>query len=332
MFKRWIEVNQKAKNELKPDFGLRSWDKLNSEDKYAIWKYMELHFFDKNLREERDFMGDVEGRYYHFFGNNIEVDKKKERIGMTILKISEYYKAKNYAPRFLEKKSLNAACADFYTIFSEQRENVVLELLSIFALEIINQRKDDGIKRAAGETDEEYNQKLDQWRFEIFDKFAARLNEVFADYSLDISLTRLGFVTRQEEKIEEEIYKPVLSKLSNIKWKEVNRDLADAFKDYRNGDYSGCITHVISGIQAFLQILVNGKTGKDEISKLIPRAKTKKLIPDDDFSTLFFDQLESYMARARREKGDPHPKKEYATDKNARIVLNLAMVFFEHCL
>lgn len=332
MFKLWSELNQKAQKELKPDFGLRGWDALKSEEKYAIWKYLEFHFFDKDLRVKRDFMGNVEDRYYHFDGDNGEIRQKQERVYFTVMRISEIYKAQNFAPNFLEHKNFNSTCQDFYSIFSQKGENVVLELLSVFAQVIIHQRKDKELYKIADENDEAYNERLFKWRFEEFDNFAARLNEVFDDFYLNVKLTRLGFVPKQEHKIEEEIYKPVLEKLSNQKWKDVNRDLSDAFDDYRKKDYSGCITHVMSAVQAFLQLLVNGEIGKGDISKLIPEARKKKLIPDDDFSSLFFDQLEAYMARTRQEKGDPHPKKEYATDKNARLVLNLVMVFFEHCL
>ena len=34
----------------------------------------------------------------------------------------------------------------------------------------------------------------------------------------------------------------------------------------------------------------------------------------------------------RQLKGTPHPSKEYATEKNARLLLNLVMVFLQHCI
>lgn len=34
--------------------------------------------------------------------------------------------------------------------------------------------------------------------------------------------------------------------------------------------------------------------------------------------------------RERQEKGDPHPKLEYANEQNARLILNLSMVFIQH--
>jgi hypothetical protein len=32
------------------------------------------------------------------------------------------------------------------------------------------------------------------------------------------------------------------------------------------------------------------------------------------------------------EKKRVHPRNEYANEKNARLVLNLAMLFFQHCI
>jgi len=332
MFKLWSELNPKAHKELKPDFGLRSWTSLKTGEKYTIWKHLEDHFFNKDIKQKYDPEYNRNIQYYEFSGSEDEIREKKKRISFTIMRINEAYKANNYVPSFLEHKTFNAACHDFYNLFSEGTENVVLELLSIFTDTILIERENKQIRRIEDETDPQYEERLEAWRWESFENFATHINEVFNQFCLNIQITRLGFVPKQEQKIEEEIYKPVLTKLSNPKWKEVNRDLSDAFEDYRKKDYSGCVTHTISTIQAFLQILVNGKTGQGDISKLISEARKSKLIPDDDFSIIFFDQLESYMARTRQEKGDPHPKKEYATDKNARLVLNLTMVFFEHSL
>ena len=43
--------------------------------------------------------------------------------------------------------------------------------------------------------------------------------------------------------------------------------------------HSSSITHTVSALQAYLQILVTGKTGSREINKLIPQATKQKLIP-----------------------------------------------------
>ncbi len=126
-----------------------------------------------------------------------------------------------------------------------------------------------------------------------------------------------------------------MSFFSHPDWNEVNRLLSDAFTEYRkqtpNG-YSSSVTHSVAAVQAFLQILVYKKTGKGEISKLINEAQKQNLISSDMFTKEIFKNIEAVLMRERQETGDPHPKQAYATAKNARIVLNLAMIFFQHCI
>mgnify|MGYP000226891872 CR=1 FL=1 len=335
-FKLWSELNPKAKKELKPDFGLRSWNSLSSDEKYKIWKYLEWYFFDKDIKTKyKGYYPLRKIHYYKFFGEPQENEKKKKRIYFSIADLNHKYKAKSYAKNFLEDNTLNSACHDFYEIFMNQDENVVMELLSLYSLLLIPERAKGTIHKKEGESEEEYNQRLENWRWEEFDKFRKDLNEVFTDFGINLYLTRQGFAPRQEEKIIKEIYEPVLNYLSHSKWTEVSKILSDAFDEYRKNTpqgYSNCVTNVISAIQAFLQIVVNGKTGKGEISKLIPIAQKKKLIPDDFFTQKIFDNLESVFARQRQETGIAHPKKQYANEKNARLMLNLAMVFLQHCI
>jgi len=333
-FKLWSELNPKAKKELKPDFGLRSWNSLSSDEKYKIWKYLEWYFFDKDIRTEYSF-GGTKKSYYKFYGEYPENEKKKKRIYVSIMLLNHKYKAKSYAKSFLEDNTLNSACHDFYEIFMNQDENVVIELLSLYCNVLISERAKETIYRKEGESEEEYSQRLENWRWEEFDKFRKNLNEVFTDFGINLYLTRQGFAPRQEEKIIEEIYEPVLNYLSHPEWREVSKILSDAFDEYRKNTpqgYSNCVTNVISAIQAFLQIVVNGKTGKGEISKLIPMAQKKKLIPEDSSTQKIFDNLESIFARQRQETSIAHPKKQYANEKNTRLMLNLAMVFLQHCI
>jgi hypothetical protein len=145
----------------------------------------------------------------------------------------------------------------------------------------------------------------------------------------------LGFVEIQEPKIIEDIYVPVLKALSHPKWKEVSIHLSDSFAEFRTNTpqgYSSCVTLSVSAVQAFLQILVHGKTGKGDISDLITKAHAQNLIPDDGFTKEIFKKIESVLMRERQQTGIPHPKQEYATAKNSLLVLNLTMVFFQHCI
>ena len=334
-FKLWSELNPKVKKELKPDLGFRDWDSLSEDGKYKIWKYLETYFFDKNIREEYNLLRE-ERRYYKFYGEDeLEKEQKQDRVYHSIEDLNEEYKAKSFARTFLENGTLNSACYNFYKIFMEQRENVVIELLSLYCKSSISERTDETISRKENETEKEYQERLQEWKWEEFDKFSNRINEVFGDFGINIYLTRQGFIPRQEEKIIREIYEPVLNCLSHPEWKEVSKLLSDSFDEYRKKTpqgYSNCVTNTISAIQAFLQIMVYDKTGKGEISKLISDAQKKNLIPNDFFTQKIFENIESIFARERQETGIAHPKKEYATEKNARTILNLSMIFFQHCI
>ena len=336
MFKLWSELNPKIKKELKPDFGFRNWNSLNDDEKYKIWKYLEFYFFDKDIKTKYDSLG-IKKAYYRFYGEEYLDEKKRKqaRIYYSIMALNRRYKAKSYATDFLENETLNSACCDFYEIFVTQDENVVMELLSLYSKVFILERADLTINRKEDEIEEEYQNRLQNWKWEDFDKFCEDSNEVFADFGINLYLTRQGFIPRQEEKIVREIYEPVLSYLSHPRWKEVSKLFSDSFDEYRKNTpqgYSNCVTNTVSAIQAFLQIVVNEKTGKGEISKLIPEAQKKNLIPNDFFTQKIFANIESILARQRKETGIAHPKKEYASEKNARIILNLAMIFFQHCI
>lgn len=327
-FKLWSELNPKAKKELKPDFGFRNWNSLTEDEKYKIWKYLEIHFFNNKIKIGQ------KNNNYKFYSDGSE-EAKKDGILFSIILLNRNYKAKSYAKNYLEDATLNSACHDFYDIFMKQDEHVVMELLSLYCKFLFLREQKKTISKSKDETKEDYQNKLQNYRWRYFDKFSRDLNEVFTDFGINLCLTRQGFIPRQEEKIIKEIYEPVLSYLSHPKWKEVSKLLSDGFDEYRKNTpqgYSNCITNTISAVQAFLQIVVNGKTGKDNISKLITEGQKRNLIPNDFFTKRIFKNIESIFAYERQETGISHPKKEYATEKNTRTILNLAMIFFQHCI
>jgi hypothetical protein len=308
MFKFFSETNKEAKRFLKPDLGLKGWNDLSTNEKDKIWHHLKRYFFDiqKIERYDRRELYPYEIRGY---ANHMEY--KQNAIVKSIAHLNENYKAKSFAENYLKNPNSYAAFCDFYHIFMNQEEFVVMELLSAYAKFLLSQND------------------------KFFDDFSERLNDVFLQFGIKYHLTKDGFIPRQEEKIIEGIYEPVLSCLRDPKWKEVSKILSDAFDEYIKNTpqgYSNCVTNTVSAIQAFLQIIVNGKTGKGEISRLIPEAQKRKLIPDDFFTKKIFENLESIFARERAETGIAHPKTEYANEKNARTMLNLAMIFFQHCI
>jgi len=86
------------------------------------------------------------------------------------------------------------------------------------------------------------------------------------------------------------------------------------------------------GTSSLLQISVNGEIGKGDISQLIPKAQKEGLIPNDSFTKKIFENIESILMRERQKTSNAHPKKEYANEKNARLILNLVMIFLQHCI
>jgi len=325
-FNLWSETDNKIFKNLKPELGLRNWDVLSEEEKEKIWQYLRHDFFDKLSHK--------------FFGEDEEIKRKKQlRIFLSIIKLNERYKVNSFAKQFLEEKNLTSACSDFYNIFKNENGDVVLDLLSFYCKELIEEQKDIPAWRCPNrekeEKEEQFKERVKEWKWSDFDKFSKYFNEVFTDFGINVYLARQGFIPRQDEKITKEIYEPVLKFLSNKKWNEANRLLSDSFNEFRKNTpqgYSNCVTNVISALQAFLQIIVNGKTGKGDIIDLIMEAQKKKMIPDDSFSSIIFRNMESVFAKERKETGIAHPKKEYATEKNARLILNLIMIFFQHCI
>lgn len=309
MFKLWSEKNNEAKKLLSPNLDLRNWDELSREEKDKIWHFLK-NWFNK---------------------------EESNRVLFSIINLNEIHKSRSYASFTLKDFSRQNAFLDFKNIFFEQNQYVVLEIFSCFCESVLNERQNEHRRNYINyKTEEEYIEKITEWRFEEFDKFANRLNDIFEHFSINLVLTRGGFIDRQDSKIINEIYVPILNFLSLQKWNDVNRELSDAFKEYQTKTehgYSNCITHAVSALQAFLQILVNEKIGSSNgINNLIKQAQEKALIPTDRFSGEIFKNIESILMRERGKTGDAHPKQEYANEKNARLVLNLIMVFIQHCI
>lgn len=329
----WSNGNPDVKEILLPTVSVE-WDDLSREEKKRMWRYLQDFLFDPEPHKNKANFNRI-GCRYEFGGENIyENDHLVETLGMSIVEFNNAYKKQSYARKSLEEKTYNAACEDFYSIFLEQSRDVIFELLTMFSNAMIV-RDEWRINKGQSESEEDFQKRLGYEKWVRFDNFSLRVSEVFGQFGINYKLTRVGLIPVDEPVVIEKVYEPALKKLSSKKWAEVNRDLADAFKDLRNEkekDGSGAITHSLSALHGFLQILVNGKTGKGDMAPLIVTAISKKLIPDDDFSKKIINDMNSFFAKERMEKGDPHPKKKYATKNEAKLVISLAMVFIDHVL
>lgn len=319
-FNLWSESNHQIKNNLKPDLGLRGWNEVGYEERKAIWKHFEDFFFVSNLkydygRHNNQYINS-ENWYYPF----LEPDAllKRYRIQNTINEMFRLYRVKNYTVNYSIEKTPFNAHQDFFDIFLEEDQDVVFELLSLFCKNLLS--------------DEDLTE---QQCIDEFNSFSSQINSVFSDFGIDIFLSRTGFIPKQDEKIIDEIFVPVLQVLSDEKWREVNKILADAFKCFtikNPSSLSSSVTHTVSAVQAFLQILVHGKTGSGDIAALIQEGQKSNLIPNDFFTKEIFKNIVSVLMKERQETGDAHPKKEYATEENAKVVINVSMIFIQHCL
>lgn len=319
-FKLWSQLNEQVKSELKPELGLRGWNDLSYDDKEAIWNYLDTFFFvpilKKDYERSHTQYTNRDNMYYPF--TDPFSHEKRERIENSIKDMYQSYRVKNYTKNLSKEKTRFNAHQDFFDIFLEEDDDVVLELLSLFCKNLLI----DG-----NLVEEEITQQ--------FDSFSGQINSVFSDFGIDVFLSRTGFIPKQDEKIINEIFVPVLQVLSDEKWREVNKILADAFKCFtikNPSSFSSSVTHTVSAVQAFLQILVNGKTGSGDIAALIQEGQKNNLIPNDFFTKEIFKNIVAVLMKERQETGDAHPKKEYATEENAKIVINISMIFIQHCL
>jgi hypothetical protein len=301
-FNKWSQLNPNAKKVISPDLGIRSWDQIDKNQKQTIW----LHFINKgwfNAGEEtyRAIKQFNEDNMAGSFCNHLQ------QHGET------HYHEMRGIDYGIKSCCYDVAQRDFDHIFHTLPQDIFYELLSYYASIL-------------------YNDTLDKKHGSRFENL---FNNISNQFGLNVLLNNNGFILRQDPKITAEIYVPVLNYLNDKKWEAVNRDLTEATAAYlKNTEegYSAAVTLIVAALQAFMQILVNGEIGKGDLGDLVKEAQVKKIIPDDSFSVKIFKDIESVLMQERKTTGNAHPKKEYADEKSTRLVLNLAMIFMQHCI
>lgn len=328
-FKLWSQIKTGAKENINPKLGLRSWSELEYQEKERMWRYFQLknHFvFDK---PDEDF-------YYEEVPVN-ECDF--QAIIDAVNFMNKTYKKFEYTENFLNGDMHQGSFKDFKMIFLNEKSDVVLELLSAYSRSLFLFRDKKDIRdKEDGETQEEYEKKVLEFKLEPLEIFKAIFNDIFEQFELNVRLTKGGIIPFNPKYIIKEIYDPVFEALCDKKFEKVNREIEDAIKHFRqkNKDsYSICITLCIGAIEEFLKVIIAEKYQKADsstLADLISEALKKQIIPNDFFSKQVFSNLKSILARERKEKGNAHAKEEYATEKNAKLMLNLTVVFIQHCL
>lgn len=225
-----------------------------------------------------------------------------------------------------------AATTDFQDVFLHEKSSaLVLRMLTKFAKCHIDRSNLNLAEKA--ETDEEKNKYIAK-AFKNLDNLSNCLNHVFEQFSVNVLMTRNGLVPRQDENITEEIYVPTLKALSDPKWKNVNDDLAQMFIDYREERYPEAVTKAHRAIQKFFQILVGkeGKNSKGELANLFKDARNQQLIPINRFTEPIINVFQNFIPAERATKSTAKPSVAEATSSDALLIMNVVMVFLQHCL
>ena len=167
-----------------------------------------------------------------------------------------------------------------------------------------------------------------------FDRLAKCLNHIFEQFRINLLVTRNEFIPRQDDRIDKEVYEPTLTVLSDPKWKSVSDDLADMFNDYQKRNYPEAITKAHSAVQRFLQILVGneGKNGKGELGILFTRARKESVISENQFSREIVRVFQGFISSKRAKNSTAKPALRPASSSDALLVMNVVMVFIQHCL
>ncbi len=299
---------------------LRSWVNLSAEEKQiAIRELINAGWVDSNSKEilntieylNKTFLRRCPGKHLHGIKPKYEV---------------------RYPGIVNQSERENAALMDFHSIFlQELSDALVFRMLSKLAFCYIDQYKYGEANRATNVVERE---RLVNESFQKFDRFANCLNHIFEQFAVNQLVTRNGFVPRQDSKIADEIYTPVLIVLSDPKWQTVSADLFEMFSDFGDENYPETITKAHRAIQRFLQIIAGeeGKNAKGEVGELFKVAKRMELVPINRFTEPFIDSLQKFVVSERATNSTAKPTTKTATCSDALLVMNLTMVFLQHCL
>ena len=225
-----------------------------------------------------------------------------------------------------------AAYEDFRNIFiNKKSEDLVLLMLSLYAKCLIDKHE---LNLVDHETDSEKRKQRIKSAFGRFDNFAICLNHLFDQFSVNIVVTRCGFVPRQDERIVKNIYEPTLEILSDPKWDSVNSIFREVFAEYHAQRYPDAITQAHNAVHQFLKIVFGeeGSSGKGQFGKLIKKAKSQDIISQMDEIKVWINWTTGFLPSERANKGSAKPTSQTANSADALLVMNTALVLIQHCL
>ncbi|BBO66100.1 hypothetical protein DSCA_00300 [Desulfosarcina alkanivorans] len=315
-FRLYGENDPQVEEKLQPNLELRGWLDLDKTEKANALQYMiNTGWIEKYSKE---ILGTISYLNEHYL-----------RIcpGKNLHKIPP--ERGNRRGSGNEYKRIDAAIIDFKQILLSENssEELVYLMLSKFAENYIDEYHYRITEKA--EIEEERDSNIRE-AFRQFDRLSNCLNHIFDQFSLNVIITRIGLIPRQDIKITKNIYTPVLNILSDPKWKSLNGDLSIMFSNYREQNYPEVITMAHRSVQRFLQILVGeeGKSGKGEMKKLFATVKTQELIPINRFTEPLIKFFQGFIVSERATKSTAKPTEIIATSSDALLIMNLVMVFF----
>jgi len=316
IFRLHGEGDDEIEGRIQAKLDLRSWSEL-SRSEYEIF-IRELFNRDWISESSKEVLASVDHLNRQFL---------RELPGKRLHKVKPY--SSGYSNN--EGERCGAAFEDFREILlKSENEDVVLRMLSAFVRAHI---KTYAYRAATTATDKQKRDEYVKDAFDDVDRLAKTFNYLFRQFSVNIQVTRSGFIPVQDAKLAEQIYAPSLAALSDPKYEKVNEDLAKMFADYRAGDFGDVITKAHSAVQRFLQIHAGeGKNGKGELADLFAAAKKNGLVSSTRFGEPLIRVLEGYFPSERATKSTAKPALKEATPRDAMLMMDLVMVFFHHCL
>ena len=317
-FKLYGESDPEVEARIQPQLPLRRWNDLTTKEKrIAFQELRRAGWLDKYSKEA------------HWSVEYLNYGYLRLLPGKRLHNILPTHRGSSFGSDF---EGLKAGFLDFQDIFVDgEPGELVLRMLSAFASAHIDQMY---LKRAKETGNIEERIQLIEEAFVKYDRLAKLLNRIFEQFSINVMATRNGFVPRQDDEISRGIYKPTLKVLSDPKWESVSGHLGDMFQDYHARDYPEVITKAHSVVQRFLQILVGeeGKSGKGELGRLFEKAKDEGVISDNRFTEPIVKAIQSFIVSERATNSTAKPTLQMADSSDALLVINVLMVFLQHCL
>lgn len=314
VFKYYWDNNTALLKQIQPNLWLRNWSELSQSEKIIAYNELVNTLWIKDCNEilttikilNHEFLRECPWKILHENINKASYEGEKYKL----------------------------ALKDFSNIFlTNKNDSLFYRMISIFASQFIDNWHLTMLKKwwIPSDKEDEYLQNA----FKKFDIFSRKLNHIFDQFSVNITLTRVGLYPKQDNTLIDNLVSPILEKLSHPKWTNVNSDLSLAIDAYHGWDYPTSISMAHSTFQRFLQILLNQeewKNGKWEIWKLIKEAKDKGIFWKSELSQAIEVWLQSFISNTRANKSTSKPSITQSDWSDALLMINIILLFIQQAI